>query len=89
MQQIEAVKEPERQFRMDEVTLSMPKWGAACDWGTRDDAMLLLGCYWYATTYQHSLFSLPMPLRSSSRMLAATLKVDSSASDQPFLAASS
>ncbi|KAK9824197.1 hypothetical protein WJX72_008454 [[Myrmecia] bisecta] len=44
---IEAVAEPEKHFRLEAVNLSIPKWGRECGWSVRDDAMLLLGVYWY------------------------------------------
>ena len=44
--QIQAAKDPERHYRLDDVNLSMPKWGSACGWDSDDDQKLLLGCYW-------------------------------------------
>ena len=45
--QIEAVKEPEKHFRLETQLLPPAKWGPACGWTTRDDAAMLLGVYWH------------------------------------------
>jgi hypothetical protein len=37
-----------QQFRLQAVQVPMPKWGKACGWTARDDAMLLLGVFWCA-----------------------------------------
>lgn len=47
--QIQAAKDPERHYRLEDVNLSMPKWGNACGWEAEDDQKLLLGCYWCAS----------------------------------------
>ncbi|KAK9862303.1 hypothetical protein WJX84_001196, partial [Apatococcus fuscideae] len=44
---IEAVKEPEKHFRLETLLLPPAKWASACGWTTRDDAALLLGVYWH------------------------------------------
>eukprot|EP00884_Botryococcus_braunii_P018071 jgi/Botrbrau1/4948/Bobra.0122s0026.1 len=44
---IEVNSEPERQFRPDGLHVPLPKWARACNWSNKDDAMLLLGVYWY------------------------------------------
>jgi len=44
--QIQAAKYPERHYRLDDVGLSLPKWGNSCAWDMEDDQKLLLGCYW-------------------------------------------
>ena len=46
--QIEALADPARDFELSPAALpAAPKWGRACDWTPRDDAMLLLGVYRY------------------------------------------
>lgn len=45
-EQIEVNAEPERQFRPDGLYVPLPKWARACNWTSKDDAMLLLGVYW-------------------------------------------
>ena len=44
--QIQSAKDPERHYRLEDVNLSLPKWGSLCGWDTEDDQKLLLGCYW-------------------------------------------
>jgi len=46
--QVEALGGAPQQFRLQAVQVPMPKWGKACGWTARDDAMLLLGVYWCA-----------------------------------------
>lgn len=46
--QIEALEDPARDFELAPNALpAVPKWGRACNWTPRDDAMLLLGVYRY------------------------------------------
>ena len=48
-------------FRLETVSVPVPKWGKACGWTPQDDAMLLLGIYWCArlpSALRLSLFSL-------------------------------
>ena len=47
---MEALGDAPQQFRLQAVQVAMPKWGKACGWTARDDAMLLLGVYWRAPT---------------------------------------
>ncbi|KAK9828376.1 hypothetical protein WJX81_001254 [Elliptochloris bilobata] len=44
---VEALGDAPQQFRLQAVQVAMPKWGRACGWTARDDAMLLLGVYWH------------------------------------------
>ena len=44
--QIQAAKDPERHYRLEDVGMSLPKWGNSCAWDAEDDQKLLLGCYW-------------------------------------------
>ena len=42
--QVETLHHPARDFQLAAAALpAVPKWGRACDWSPRDDAMLLLG----------------------------------------------
>lgn len=52
--QIQSAKDPERHYRLEDVNLSLPKWGSLCGWDTEDDQKLLLGCYWYNSCFSFS-----------------------------------
>ena len=52
--QIEAFAEPQRSLRLD-IQLSIPKWGKACGWTARDDAMLMLGVHWHGLAHWENI----------------------------------
>ncbi|KAL0021888.1 hypothetical protein WJX77_011593 [Trebouxia sp. C0004] len=51
---IEAFAEPQRSLRLD-IQLSIPKWGKACGWTARDDAMLMLGVHWHGLAHWENI----------------------------------
>ena len=52
--QVEAFPEPQRNLRLD-IQLSIPKWGKACGWSARDDAMLMLGVHWHGLAHWENI----------------------------------
>ena len=46
--------EPQRNLRLD-IQLSIPKWGKACGWSPRDDAMLMLGVHWHGLAHWENI----------------------------------
>ena len=44
--QIAAAPDPPKHFRIDVSGVPASKWGKACGWTAKDDAMLLLGVHW-------------------------------------------
>lgn len=52
--QVESFAEPQRNLRLD-IQLSIPKWGKACGWTARDDAMLMLGVHWHGLAHWENI----------------------------------
>ena len=52
--QVESFPEPQRNLRLD-IQLSIPKWGKACGWSARDDAMLMLGVHWHGLAHWENI----------------------------------
>ena len=44
--QVAAAGDAPKQFRVDTAGAPLAKWGKACGWTSRDDAMLMLGVHW-------------------------------------------